>query len=189
MNLLKPLRAQRRAYSARAGLAMAACLVVVGCGSSTASHPSTSTTQSAGGVTLKTASVGGLGTVLVDGQGRTLYTLTSELHGAITCTTASGCTQVWGELDLGKGHATARTRGATQPSLLGTETGAAGGRLVTYGGWPLYTFAGDTAPGQANGQKMVSFGGTWFVLSSSGRLVKSAAHSSSPTPSSGGNGY
>ena len=189
MNLLKPLRAQRRAYSARAGLALAACLVVVGCGSSAASHPSTSTTQSAGGVTVKTASVGGLGTVLVDGQGRTLYTLTSELHGAITCTTASGCTQVWGELDSAR--AMPRPGPGARPSrpCWGPRPEPPVGGWSPTGAGLSTPSPGNTAPGQANGQKMVSFGGTWFVLSSSGRLVKSVAHSSSPTPSSGGNGY
>lgn len=189
MNLLNPRGARRRGRSVGAGLALAACLVLAGCGSSATSHPSASATTSTVGATVKTASVDGLGTVLVDSQGRTLYTLTSEQAGTITCTSASGCTQVWGELDLDRGQTAARAQSATQLSLLGTETGASGGRLVTYGGWPLYTFSGDTAPGQANGQGITSFGGTWYALSTSGSLVKAAASSSSPTSNSGGNGY
>ena len=46
---------------------------------------------------------------------------------------------------------------------------------VTFDGMPLYTYAGDRAQGQANGQGLRSFGGTWHVLS------PSSASASTPT--------
>jgi len=39
----------------------------------------------------------------------------------------------------------------------------AGGDQITYNAWPLYTFAGDKAPGQTTGQGVVGFGGKWLV--------------------------
>jgi predicted lipoprotein with Yx(FWY)xxD motif len=82
---------------------------------------------------------------------------------------------------------TAATAGSgVQSSLLGTVKDASGKLEVTYNHWPLYTFSGDSGPGVAKGQGISNFGGTWYVLSSSGNPVTSAQSSSS---SGGGNGY
>jgi hypothetical protein len=43
---------------------------------------------------------------------------------------------------------------------------------VTYGGHPLYLYSGDSHAGQVNGQGITSFGGAWWLLSSSGHAVK-----------------
>jgi predicted lipoprotein with Yx(FWY)xxD motif len=124
-----------------------------------------------------------VGTVLVDGQGQTLYMLTSEKAGKITCTQANGCTQAWPETLVG-GGATAATAGSgVQASLLGTVKDASGNLEVTYNHWPLYTFSGDSGPGMAKGQGLTSFGGTWYVLNGSGNPVTS---SPSGNASSGG---
>ncbi|CAG4934764.1 unnamed protein product [Acidithrix sp. C25] len=42
---------------------------------------------------------------------------------------------------------------------------------VVYGGHPLYRFAGDTSPGATNGQGVVAFGGTWYVVSANGTPI------------------
>jgi predicted lipoprotein with Yx(FWY)xxD motif len=55
-----------------------------------------------------------------------------------------------------------------------------------FNGWRLYEYTGDTGSGQANGQGIKSFGGTWYVLSPSGQPVKS---SSSSGGGYGGGGY
>jgi len=123
-----------------------------------------------------------LGTILVDSQGRTLYMLNSETGGKLTCTVASRCTTYWSEVDLPHGVTAAGVAGSAKSTLLGTETGASG-TVVTYGGWPLYTFSGDSGTGPENGEGVSSFGGTWYVLSAAGNPVTSMA-----SPSSGG-GY
>ena len=99
----------------------------------------------------------GLGAVLVNAQGRTLYYFVPERGGKIVCT--GQCTNVWPAL-----YATsmAPTASAALPGQLGVVA-RPGSEQVTYNHWPLYTFAGDTRPDQTNGQGVVGFGGKWFV--------------------------
>jgi predicted lipoprotein with Yx(FWY)xxD motif len=134
-------------------------------------------------VTISAKSVPGVGTVLVNGQGRTLYLLTSEKGGKITCTAANGCTQVWPETVLASGSAKAGS--GVQQSLLGTVKGATGNLEVTYNHWPLYTFSGDSGPGVAHGQGLVNFGGTWYVLNAAGNPVTTSTPSGGSSSSSG----
>ncbi len=186
LTLPRPVR--RGAGAALAAVALA--VIVAGCGASggspaNASHKSK---PAASATTLKLATVGSLGKVLVNAQGRTLYTLSSEHSGSLTCTSSSGCTSYWHELDLPQGSGAPTVAGGLQASKVGTEAGTSGGKLVTYGGWPLYTFTGDSGSGQAHGQGVKSFGGTWWAVNASGAPVTSSA-SSTPTPSSGGYSY
>jgi predicted lipoprotein with Yx(FWY)xxD motif len=143
-------------------------------------------------VTIRTADVSGVGTVLVNGQGRTLYLLSSEKGGKLTCTDANGCTTYWPDTELPAGVSAATAATGAQASLLGTVKDAKGSLYVTYGGWPLYTFAGDNAAGQAHGQGITSFGGTWYVLSPAGTPITTAAGgagASTTTTTSGGYHY
>jgi predicted lipoprotein with Yx(FWY)xxD motif len=128
-----------------------------------------------------------VGTVLVNGQGQTLYMLTSEKGGKITCTQANGCTQAWPETLLTNGATTAKAGSGVQSSLLGTVKDASGNLEVTYNHWPLYTFSGDSGSGVAKGQALTSFGGTWYVLNGSGNPVTSSQ--SGNASSGGGYGY
>jgi hypothetical protein len=71
---------------------------------------------------------------------------------------------------------------------LGTIKSEGGKRQVTLNGWPLYTYAGDSQPGDVNGQNVQ---GTWFVVSPSGAKITGAGSkttSSSSSSSSGGSG-
>jgi predicted lipoprotein with Yx(FWY)xxD motif len=170
-------------------LALGTAATVAACGSSSsgteAGSPSSSApagASSAAAATISAKSVPGVGTVLVNGQGKTLYMLTSEKGGKITCTQANGCTQVWPETLLTSGARTAKAGSGVQSSLLGTVKGVSGSPEVTYNHWPLYTFSGDSGPGAAKGQGLTSFGGTWYVLNGSGNPVTSSS-------SGGGNGY
>ncbi len=131
--------------------------------------------------------------MLVDSKGQTLYLLTSEKGGKITCTASNGCTQAWPETTLPSGTTAAKAGTGAQSSLPGTVKGATGAMEVTYNGWPLYTFSGDSgAAGVAHGQGLTSFGGTWYVLNAAGNPVTakadSAKSSSSPSSSSGSGG-
>jgi hypothetical protein len=75
-------------------------------------------------------------------------------------------------------------------SKLGTVTSADGHLYPTYAGWPLYEYTGDPGAGQANGQGIVSFGGTWQTLTSAGTPVTLAAGTvSAGSPTTAGYGY
>lgn len=177
--------------SAGTGLALAVGLAAAGYGgmagaaAQSSAFATTAAVTTAAKVTIKTASVSGLGTVLVDGAGRTLYTLTSESAGKITCTTANGCTDYWSQIGSKSGQRH-QTRGGAKGSMIGSEKGSPGTHVLTYHGHPLYTYVGDTADGQANGEGLKSFGGTWYAVSASGALVKKASSASSPSSGSGG---
>jgi len=172
------------------GVGVASSLMLAACGGTAAGNPTPTPTRAssakspaaAAGITIKTTSIAGLGTVLVNAQGRTLYTLTSESGGKLTCTKSNGCTQSWVEVDLPSGATAASASGGSQSALLSSETGASG-TVVTYNGWPLYTFVGDSKAGQANGEGLQSFGGTWYALDTSGSAVHAAQTHSSPSSS------
>jgi len=146
---------------------------------------SSAAASSASAITISAKSVPGVGTVLVNSQGQTLYMLTSEQGGKITCTDDIGCTKVWPDTELPKGVTTAIAGSGVQASLLGTVKNADGDLYVTYHGWPLYTFGGDTVPGQANGEAVTGFGGAWYVLSTAGDPVTTKQSQSG----SAGGGY
>jgi predicted lipoprotein with Yx(FWY)xxD motif len=192
-NKVRHRRGPLRSWLLAGGLALGTAATVAACGSSSSStaagSPGSSTpagAPSAVSAAISAKSVPGLGTVLVDGQGQTLYMLTSEKGGKITCTEANGCTQAWPETLLANG-ATATAGRGVQSSLLGTVKDASGKLEVTYNHWPLYTFSGDSGPGVAKGQGLTSFGGTWYVLNESGQPVTSSQ--SGTASSGGGNGY
>ncbi len=106
-----------------------------------------------------------LGSIVVDGSGRTLYILTKDTPNTSTC--YDGCSQVWPPLlaTNGSPNATAGVSG----SMIGTALRTDGTTQVTYNGWPLYYFSGDQAPGDTNGQGIQS---VWFAVSPSGNPVK-----------------
>jgi predicted lipoprotein with Yx(FWY)xxD motif len=160
--------------------ALAGVAVVAACGGSeTASGPATSSSGSNAAITVMTANVPGVGTVLVNGDGRTLYMLTSEQGGKITCTDDNGCTKTWPDTELPSGVTHGVVGNGAQASQLSTVKSADGHLYLTYGGWPLYTYSGDTGSMQAHGEGITSFGGTWYVLNASGTPVKTPSTSTS----------
>ena len=109
-----------------------------------------------------------LGEILVDGQGRTLYLFEADNGTASTCDGA--CASVWPPLTT----AGPPIAGAgVSASKLGTTTRGDGTTEVTYHGHPLYTYAGDSAPGQTAGQGSDDFGAEWYVLSAAGTPIES----------------
>ena len=193
-NKVRRRRGPLRSWLLAGGLALGTAATVAACGSSSSStaagSPGSSTpsgASSAASATISATSVPGVGTVLVNGQGQTLYMLTSEEGGKLTCTQANGCTQAWPETLLTNGATTAKAGSGVQSSLLGTVKDASGNIEVTYNHWPLYTFSGDSGPGVAKGQGLTSFGGTWYVLNGSGNPVTSSQ--SGNASSGGGYGY
>jgi predicted lipoprotein with Yx(FWY)xxD motif len=174
-------------------LAVAMAVALAACGSSkssnkTSSAGSTTASSESSATTVAAANVNGVGSVLVNGDGRTLYILTSEKGGKLTCTDDNGCTKVWPDMELPHGTSHGTAGSGAQASLLGTVKAKDGSLYLTYAGYPLYTYSRDSAAGQANGQGVKSFGGTWWVISPSGALVTKPASSGSSS-SSGGSGY
>jgi predicted lipoprotein with Yx(FWY)xxD motif len=108
---------------------------------------------------------------LVDSSGRALYTFAPDKHKSVTCTGA--CPQVWPPLKLASGQQPKAGAGV-KASLLGSVPDPEGGRVVTYAGWPLYTYVADTSADSATGQALDINGGLWYVISPSGTVVKTS---------------
>jgi len=157
------------AVSARGGLALVSAAVILfacGCGGSTSSGAVTGATAVGGGtVTVMARSLPDVGTVLVDSQGYALYVFAPDDRRAITCT--GTCLGTWPPLMLSAGSRLVAGPGV-KSMLLGSDPDPAGGRVVTYDGWPLYTYAGDVQPGQASGQDIDLNDGEWYVIRPSG---------------------
>ncbi|MCP3822620.1 hypothetical protein NLX86_32420 [Streptomyces sp. A3M-1-3] len=124
--------------------------------------PSPTATATAASVAVRASK---LGQILVDGQGRTLYLFEADTSEESTCSGA--CVQAWPPLTsvdpkAGKG---------VDAGLLGTTTRDDGSTEVTYNGRPLYSYVGDTEPGDTAGQGLDQFGATWFVLNAAGSKV------------------
>ena len=153
-------------------------LVAAGCGSS--GDPSTATAKAANGSSA-TVSVAksGLGKILVDSKGRTLYLWLKDSGDKSAC--SGGCAVAWPPLRA-SGKPTAGD--GAKASLLGTIARSDGQRQVTYNGHPLYGFQGDSKPGDTTGQGNPGFGAPWYVLSAAGTAITTAS-----TSSGGGNGY
>ena len=158
-----------------AGL-VALAVAVAGCGGGGSSGTSSSaygaspSTASApapghGRASVKLASTN-LGKVLVDAQGRTLYLFEADKGPMSACDGA--CASSWPPLTT-TGHPTGGP-GLTA-SKLGTTKRSDGATEVTYTGHPLYTYAGDSAPGQTNGQGLDDYGAEWYVLSAAGGKI------------------
>jgi predicted lipoprotein with Yx(FWY)xxD motif len=120
-------------------------------------------------VVVSTKKLPKLGTVLVNSKGRTLYMFVRDKRKKVTCVGA--CAAVWPPVKLPKG-AKPVARGKAKASLLGSFRNPAGGRVVTYNRWPLYTYVADTAAGQAKGQALNLNGGLWYVLAPSGKVIR-----------------
>ncbi len=151
-------------------------LLLAACGGSGSSSPTGGGgSGSAAAYTFSTANVSGLGTVLVNGDNRTIYVLSSEAGGKLTCTDANGCTQVWPDIELPAGVSAGVAGNGVQSAQLGTVKSADGKLHVTYGGYPLYTYTGDSGPMQNHGQGITSFGGTWHAIDASGKPVTASA--------------
>jgi predicted lipoprotein with Yx(FWY)xxD motif len=122
-------------------------------------------------VTVSTRSVSGLGQILVNSAGRTLYMFVPDKRTRVTC--FKTCAKIWPPLKLPAG-AKIVAKGAAKKALLGSDKDAAvaGGRVVTYNHWPLYTYLGDSKAGVAAGQRLNVNGGLWYVLAPSGAVIK-----------------
>jgi len=127
----------------------------------TAAAPSTTAGGHPG--TVGTAVAGGLGTILVDAQGRTLYLFEKDTGTKSACFGAcfGACASAWPPLRA-SGKPTAGS-GANASMMLGTTPRSDGKPQVTYNGHPLYTYTADQNPGDTSGEGLTGFGGLYGV--------------------------
>jgi predicted lipoprotein with Yx(FWY)xxD motif len=166
-----------RSTYAFALLALTAALAIAGCGSdgnggayggkstdTTAVEPAKSPPGAeSGAAVLTVATAPGVGPILVDSKGLTVYDFHKDKGTTPSCYGA--CAKVWppvlsdGEPQGGEGATVA---------LLGLTTRKDGTKQVVYAGHPLYTYAADKKPGEANGHDIDSFGAEWYALKGNG---------------------
>jgi predicted lipoprotein with Yx(FWY)xxD motif len=162
---------------------LAISLTLAACGSSsnssTATTAAAATSSGASAQAVKTASNAALGsTVLVDAEGKTLYHLSGEQSGMFLCTSAA-CVSNWPPVSAS----------ATSSSISGLAAvkRPEGSEQLAYKGEPLYTFAGDKAAGEANGQGIKDGSHTWEAVTT-GASSASAATTKSSSNSEGASG-
>ena len=166
----------------RALLIAGALATLAACGGSSAAGTSGGAGSSSSG-TVATGSTS-LGTVLTNSSGFTLYYFTPEQGGKVVCAADSSCKSTWPPVTSSSGAPSAPS-GVN--GTFGVVTLPDGSAEVTFNGWPLHTYSGDSASGQTNGQ---GIGGQWFAatpgLTSSGSGSGGAA---SPSASASAYGY
>ena len=141
------------------GTAVVVLALAAGSGAIAATH------SSARAATVSTARTG-LGQVVVDGGGRTLYLFEKDKRGHSAC--SGTCATYWPPLLT---TAKPLAAGGAKRSLLGTIRRADGTMQVTFAGHPLYLFFGDHKRGQTNGEGLHDFGAGWYVLAPSGKKI------------------
>lgn len=163
-------------------------LAAAGCGgggddNTTAAGGQTATSSGQSG-TISVQSEDGLGPILVDSQGLTIYLFEKDSGSKSSC--FGGCASAWPPLRA-DGKPTAGS--GADASLLGTTPRSDGQPQVTYNGHPLYNFAGDQSPGDLTGQGLTEFGGGWFALNSAGEQVTTKPTGGTSTSGGGVPGY
>jgi predicted lipoprotein with Yx(FWY)xxD motif len=147
--------------TAIAALAAALAIAAAGCGSSSSASTTAAAPGGTASATVATRHSDSLGaTVLVNADGRTLYTLSAEGKGTFICTKTSTipgstttCTTLWHPLIA---HGPVRGNGVASLGTVMRPDGA--GAQVTYRGLPLYTFADDHGSGDAAGNGLRDVG-------------------------------
>jgi predicted lipoprotein with Yx(FWY)xxD motif len=191
-------RGARRAIVLSLGAAAAAALVAAcggpggiygtggGSAAGAAQHAS-----AAHGASISARTLPGVGTVLVDRSGKTLYSPQQEAHGMIMCT--GGCLSFWFPVQATAGATLRVPAGVT--GALGTIHRPGGLTQLSYNGKPLYTFRLDQAPGQAHGNNFTDHFGsasfTWHAVTTSGAPAGTAqpGNAGGSSYQSGSRGY
>lgn len=177
-------RSSKRSWRSKRTLgaaALAAGLFLAACGSSddAATHAAEDTPAAASDadqtVSISTGSTD-VGDVLVDDAGLSLYGFLPDEGGIATC--GGGCAQAWPPIMLPSGELPA----GLDASIFSVTDAADGGSQLVAGGWPLYLFAGDAAPGDVTGQ---GSGGNWFLVAPDGSLITDEAAAATPAADAG----
>ena len=146
-------------------------------GSGSSSGPTRAAQKSGGGQTVQTGDTE-YGDVLVDANGMTLYVFAADSPGTSNCT--GSCLQYW---PAAKASGTV-SHSSDVTAKLSTITRDDGTTQLTVNGWPAYTYAADSGPGEATGQGSNLSGGLWWVISPSGSKI-----TTTDDDDTGGGGY
>ncbi|MEV6877271.1 hypothetical protein [Amycolatopsis sp. NPDC051128] len=153
-------------------------------GGTNAGGTNTDGTTTAGANTVGTTDIGGLGPVLTDKAGNTLYLFTKDGKDSGKSTCDGACARKWPPVAAGGRITVAES---IDTGLIGQIRRTDGTMQVTVGGWPVYTYSQDGAPGEATGHGV---GNTWYAVEPNGCKVDSArrpdARQAIATSSSGG---
>ena len=181
---------RRVPMAAKLGVPVAAGLLAAACGtaagSTTAgSAPAGTPASGSAMATVIESHAGSAGSFLTNGSGRAVYLWAADSMNKSTCSGA--CAGAWPPVTT-TGKVTVAD--GAKAADLGTITRSDGTKQVTYSGHPLYYFAGDSGPGQTNGQGSDSFGAKWWLVAPAGAKITvadaaaSAGSSSSTAPAS-----
>ena len=174
---------RRPALLAAALTVLALALVAAGCGSSNDNSSTSASSGGGGGVygggggATKPASSSGsgvvsvddnakLGKIIVDSKGNTLYYFEKDKQNGGSSACSGACAQVWPPYTA---SGSPKGQNGASASMLGTLKRSDGTTQVTYNGWPLYTYTGDSKPGDTNGNNLDQFGAEWYALTPQGQ--------------------
>ena len=175
--------------TAWASMGIVGLLALSACGgggtaSTAGSTPGSSTSPASGNIGKIAIESTDAGRVLADPAGRTLYVFAPDTRGHSTCDGA--CATYWPPVPGADAtHGVAAGVSAT----LGSTTRSDGTTQLTVDGYPVYTYVGDSAPGQATGQGLNTSGGLWWVISPAGKRIASTPAPQTPGSSASSRGY
>jgi predicted lipoprotein with Yx(FWY)xxD motif len=142
----------RRAFPAIAAVSVIALALLV---ADVASPKTQATAVASGKATLQARDIGGE-MVLTDAAGRTLYSFAPDSPTKSVC--YGSCAAYWPPVTG------APTEGPGVTGKIATIKRTDGTTQLTYDGHPLYTYIGDSAPGQDKGNNVDLSGGLWLVV-------------------------
>jgi predicted lipoprotein with Yx(FWY)xxD motif len=162
---------KRLSLAAAAPVAAAGvALIAAGCGGGSGGGgyaatgtPAAAPTTNAGAIATRHT---GLGNVLVDSQGRTLYLFEKDQGMSSSCSGA--CASIWPPLTAAAKPSVSDGLAAGKITLIKRSDGT---MQVSYAGHPLYTYAGDGGPGDTKGEGLNQFGAQWYVLGRNGSKI------------------
>jgi predicted lipoprotein with Yx(FWY)xxD motif len=159
----------RLTTKSRSALLLALVLLAAACGSSAAKTAAPTNSARSDATAVSSAANSEFGTILTDGTGRTLYFFDNDkpIKPQSSCT--GQCVKAWPIVPASSG----KTVGSgVDAAKLGQIVRTDGQMQLTYNNWPLYTYIGDSAAGDTNGQGV---GGTWHVAGVDGKPITTAA--------------
>ena len=120
-------------------------------------------------------------TLVVDSHSRTLYSLHPETTRHLLCRSRA-CFGLWPPLTV-RSASVKLVAGHGVEGHLGVLHRSDGKLQVTLRGLPLYRFSGDSAKGQAHGEGIKSFGGTWHAVTAERHASGAPSGATTPTTS------